>query len=337
MNKVRLEYIDLAKGICIILVVFHHLCATEFGSAHPFNIFVRSFRQPLFFILSGLFFKEYENFWAFLKRKINKLLIPFVCFYVFGYILNLILYPYAWREFTHKAIWGLYDEAISGNMPIWFLWCLFINNILLYLIVIISKKSKKYELLVFASLISVVGICGYCFGAAPDMQIPFFIDTALSTTPFLGMGYLLKRKTKLLEKQNWDKYLLLFSLLAFVWVFFFAGNPFFPSNNFLDCSFFSLYTCGLLGALGIIFFSKKIVRLPIISYYGRYSIMILSTHLPMYAILYNIANYCKISQSLRLHFVFFFLIMASYMIVIPLMKKYLPYITAQKDIIKISS
>lgn len=336
MKQDRLEYIDLARGICIVLVVFHHLCATEFGSSHPFNVFVRSFREPLFFVLSGLFFKEYENFWSFLKRKINRLLIPFVCFYAFGYILNLLLYPYAWKEFTLKAVWGLHDEAISGNMPIWFLWCLFINNILLYLITIVSKKAKKYELIVFISLISVVGTCGYCLGATPNMQIPFFIDTALTTTPFLGMGNLLKRKTNIFEKNSWDKHLLLFSSLMFIGVFFLAEMPFFPMNNYLDCNIFSLYSCGLLGALGIIFLAKRIVRLPIISYYGRYSIMILCTHLPLYAILYNVANYCMIRQSVYLHLIFFVIIMSSYIGIIPLLKKYMPYITAQKEVIKVS-
>lgn len=46
----RIEFIDLAKGICIILVVLLHIVPSA-------NIpELRFIRIPLYFILSGLFF-----------------------------------------------------------------------------------------------------------------------------------------------------------------------------------------------------------------------------------------------------------------------------------------
>ena len=57
----RMEFLDLAKGICIILVVAFHM--TKFYHLDmPAANFFKSFRLPLYFFLSGLFFKTYSGF-----------------------------------------------------------------------------------------------------------------------------------------------------------------------------------------------------------------------------------------------------------------------------------
>lgn len=48
MEKKRIEYIDLLKGFSIILVVWFH-------TAHP-AVIDYSFRMPLFFLASSIFF-----------------------------------------------------------------------------------------------------------------------------------------------------------------------------------------------------------------------------------------------------------------------------------------
>jgi fucose 4-O-acetylase-like acetyltransferase len=79
-NK-RIDFVDLTKGICIILVVMAHID----GAFAKFDesSMISCFRMPLYFFISGIFFKSYEGFAGFLIRKINKLLIPFTFFYRF--------------------------------------------------------------------------------------------------------------------------------------------------------------------------------------------------------------------------------------------------------------
>ena len=59
--KERIEYIDLAKGICILLVVLDHIAGYRYFSDgnYPMNDIFEQTRMPLYFILSGLFFKDY--------------------------------------------------------------------------------------------------------------------------------------------------------------------------------------------------------------------------------------------------------------------------------------
>ena len=75
--KDRIDFIDLAKGFCIVLVVFTHV-NSYFNLSYPLQETLSIFRMPLYFFLSGLFFKNYEGFCGFVKRKVNKLLIPFL-------------------------------------------------------------------------------------------------------------------------------------------------------------------------------------------------------------------------------------------------------------------
>ena len=71
----RIEWIDTAKGICIFLVVINHLClysgVLSNGSCSLIRVndFLSSFRMPLYFFLSGLFFKTYGGGKFFSSRR----------------------------------------------------------------------------------------------------------------------------------------------------------------------------------------------------------------------------------------------------------------------------
>ena len=72
----RIDFVDLTKGVCIILVVMAHV-----GGAFEqldTNSMLSCFRMPLYFFISGVFFKSYEGLFGFILRKINKLIIPFL-------------------------------------------------------------------------------------------------------------------------------------------------------------------------------------------------------------------------------------------------------------------
>ena len=56
-SKPRVEWIDLAKGVCIVLVVITHVFLVS-GVSFWLDSKMTSIRMPLYFILSGLFFKS---------------------------------------------------------------------------------------------------------------------------------------------------------------------------------------------------------------------------------------------------------------------------------------
>lgn len=85
MTKERLTYIDVAKGLLMVLVVFHHVDgnATKYGiinsavdDIHAFsNIFV-SFFMPCFFIITGYCSNFTKPFVRFLLGSIKGIMLP---------------------------------------------------------------------------------------------------------------------------------------------------------------------------------------------------------------------------------------------------------------------
>ncbi len=64
MAQKRIEFIDLAKGICILLVITVHVTS--------FNVpVIQSMRMPLYYILSGLFFKDYGGLGQLVKKNLT--------------------------------------------------------------------------------------------------------------------------------------------------------------------------------------------------------------------------------------------------------------------------
>src|ERR1700745_3599562 len=82
----RVDWVDYAKGICIVMVVMMHsvlgveLAAGETGFMHVLVAFAKPFRMPDFFLISGLFLPlVIDRDWRlYLDRKV----VHFAYFYV---------------------------------------------------------------------------------------------------------------------------------------------------------------------------------------------------------------------------------------------------------------
>ena len=121
----RIDFVDLTKGVCIVLVVMAHV-----GGAFEqldTNSMLSCFRMPLYFFISGVFFKSYEGLFGFILRKINKLIIPFLFFYLSAFLMKYIVWKIAPGVFQLPVSWNELlvvfhgHDLIKFNPPIWFL------------------------------------------------------------------------------------------------------------------------------------------------------------------------------------------------------------------------
>lgn len=337
MAKQRIEYIDLAKGFCIVLVVWYHV-ALFHNQAIPCSDFFKAFRLPLYFFLSGCFFKAYDGFFDFLKRKTNKLLIPFLFWFLLISVLgsnffvrvlhfNRELLPFGE---TFSALW--YEHF--PNEPIWFLLCLFEESILFYGIYKLSQKVGKYGDWVLLCSTIVLGFIGLTL-SLQGINLPLFLDSALSSIPFFAFGYFVYRKTDILKPNKYDKYLPLLIIVAFALVFPLCIPYSFMGNSFTPAACWVVYPCGMLGTYGVVMLSKLLKRLPLISYLGHYSIMVLVTHVEVYKLWVSVLKLVGLPWEYSCY-PNLLLTLLSYLVIIPLLKKFMPHVTAQKDIIKVS-
>lgn len=82
----RIDWVDYAKGICIVMVVMMHstlgveAAAGKQGFMHLFVEFAKPFRMPDFFLISGLFLARVigRDWRTYLDRKV----VHFAYFYV---------------------------------------------------------------------------------------------------------------------------------------------------------------------------------------------------------------------------------------------------------------
>lgn len=324
----RIEWIDLAKGICIFLVVFHHV-AVSLCMSYPLSTQITSFRMPLYFILSGLFFKTYEGFCGFIKRKINKLLIPFLFFLVTTSVI-----PYA--IISHDLSLKFFFTDMNGpiyNYAIWFLLCLFEINLLFYLIQEFSRRCSpngQTMVVLFTSII--LGCCGLLLGVARVWN-PLYVCTTLTALPFFAFGWWLRWHTQFLSSPirfQWDIPLLLVGLIL---VFICAVRVVYAFNYVPTNGAIYVHICGIAGTMMILMISKMIKKLPLLSFWGRYSIMILCTH---QVIIFAVGIlFKKVLSGIPLFMAVLSITLFVCHLSILVMKRYMPHVTAQKDVIKV--
>lgn len=295
--KKRIDYFDLMKGVCIILVILHHCDVLH-------SDMLRCIRMPLYFMLSGMFFKKYSGFLDFTIRKINRLLIPYgafmlLCFCIF-----------------HRV-----------NVPLWFLISLFYSYIMYYIIekYILDKFNSQY---INISFFIVVSLMAYCLSFVHinnkilNVMLRYFV-ISLSTIPYFYFSQTLRNKG-ILSKNYSNCFLIMVGIFGAAICYFSSVH----GINYRKALFeaYPLYYISAIGGVSAIWaVCYKIKKVPYFSYMGRYSIIVLVTHFPLIMTMkeYNIDKW---------------IITLSILIISPLlifiMKRYAPHITAQKDIIR---
>lgn len=324
MSQKRIEFIDLAKGICIVLVVIGHCGA-------PINIpGFEIVRMPLYFILSGLFFKDYGGGVNFFIKKMNKILIPFLFFYLVGCFAYYGIKAFAPRLLVTDAggILDIFTNRQFFNGPIWFLLCLFWCNIIFSQITInVKKDSARIPLVVL------LGFIGWFLGEK-GIFVPMFIDVALTALPFFAFGYYLK-KSEILYPNKLDRYNIVFAILFWSAAYIMTRTTEYRlSFHYNGLEGWSTYLISITSVLAVLFLCKTINHIPFISYCGRYSIVLLCVHHMIYRPLMVLLPKTGIEFLSEKWSIAIITLLLS-VLCIPICKRLIPWFIAQKDLIKL--
>ena len=264
-SQQRIEYIDILRGLCMVLIVWYH-------TDHP-DILDYPFYNTTLFFVSGMLFKPCA--WRlFLIKIIQKLIIPFSFFY-FIYYLFLITTNYLKYHVVSPDIslsifdvfrWYKDFDAYTCNYPLWFIWALLWAQSLTNLFVRITKKPV---FLFFISLaISSIG-CIYI----QHVPTPFIIGRSTTFLVYYVVGYLLSHY---LIHNNVNNRLLMISTL--MWLSFFIIKRFSMLSIFgvpidiLQNIAFSIILLQICKGLQHIFIHKALV------FFGINSIILFGMH-----------------------------------------------------------
>ena len=193
-QKKRIEYIDCIKGLTILWVVVYH-----FGPENIPEWVTIGYRMPLFFFLSGIFFRA-KPFKDFLIRRINTLIIPFICwmlitasYYFLKYdilapIIGIQHEPFNPSLLDMTKLFNVHNETVHDplliNPAMWFLISLPCVQIIFWGINFFLKK-KILPILLICTLLH---ICGIILFIKYDINGLFYIGWTLRYTIYYALG-----------------------------------------------------------------------------------------------------------------------------------------------------
>ncbi len=206
--KQRVEYMDIAKGIGICLVV---LCHAKF----PLNHFFTMFYLPMFFFVSGFFYNSREDIWTFFKKKFRGLYLCFLKWGIFFLVFRRIFvfigfYTYTVpEEFKSSTLiqiqkYSVLDYLISFikiillnvpeqlMRPLWFLGALFIAMIMMKVLdfFVFKRMSSIWIQIVIVAIVYVIGYLNF---------LPGFLSQGFVAMLFCWSGWKAK-EYRLLER-----------------------------------------------------------------------------------------------------------------------------------------
>lgn len=290
MEKKRVHYVDIAKGLLIILVVLHHIPQLEMNKSTAMqnvdnlSVLYISFFMPAFFVLTGMCSNFSKPFKIFIKKKFYSIMIPAFCLGFISMWINLIFSGVT--DIREYCKLGFRTFILYGG-TYWFLSALFIANNIYWLIKNkITNMVYKYLLLVFCLIVGVV--FQYC-----HIHDYWHVSQALVLVIFLNIGELF-RKYGLNLKKGTIAFLSYIGLLTLL----LALNmnvPYITAH--VNLSIFELpvfLLLSILGSVSIIVFSKVIEKKSVLEGLGKQSLVIYGLHISILSVIMKIyGTYCS--------------------------------------------
>ncbi|QXE01081.1 acyltransferase family protein [Terribacillus sp. DMT04] len=179
----REKWIDIAKGLSILLVVIGHWGHLEI------NHFLAWFRMPFFFFVSGLIFKYVakERYLLWSKKQVLQLMVPYLSY---GILFIFIFYPFnptsAYLiDTTYNFLYG--GMVLKGAHTIfWFITCLLLTR-LLFGFLLRYALSIQFIIIGSGYLLSHLLAVYY-----PNFSFPWNADVAFVTLGYFACGYYMK-------------------------------------------------------------------------------------------------------------------------------------------------
>lgn len=195
MKPERNVLIDILKGFAILLVVIGHSVQYNmpgnFDNSLIFRI-IYSYHMPFFMFLSGyVSFGTIDGSTSKLLLRFKTLIIPFWCWFLISYVVSLGVF-YLKGGSQPDFLKAVLEILKSPDRGLWFLWVLFLNILVLFASLKISRKYEEIALLSFYALFNmVIPLTGFgILGMASLMKLLLFFS----------IGYILNKHAYKLRK-----------------------------------------------------------------------------------------------------------------------------------------
>ena len=277
MQQKRLDYLDMAKGIGIFLVILGHI---EYIQEDTLK-WISSFHMPLFFVVGGILARlkqgEKRSVFQSIESRVRGVLTPYLSFSLMLLTMNTITHLLNSEALSGAALARQYVDTFTGYGVhiLWFLPAYFIAGTLFAVLTGTCKEWQRNFLIVLLA----AGAYGISAGLGLDRYVTWectlsgylgydILITVLRgilAMPFLVMGWYMTRLPK-----GWPALLLIpGSLLA-------LRAPVF------DLHYLNAFLC----CAGLIALVKALPVSRVLSWLGRNSLVIMCTHATFLVVYY---------------------------------------------------
>ena len=256
----RNKSFDILKGFGIILMIVAH----TYGPNRIIWDFIYTFHMPLFFIVTGYFYKQ-KPISELLKKNYNQLLVPYLTLCIIVTILTQLRQPHIIQSDIKSTLYGM--------GPGWFLIALFLARLEFHYI--LKFFPIKY---LFVSFLISSCICLIAY----YLELPSFLSffPSLVSLYFVAIGYYARTHSSLdfTEKHSY--------ISLFVGLILWLTTSLFGKVEMSQC-IFKLSVLDFFGSLGGTFLVYKLSQIidsrcyrtkNILSRAGKYSLVIFFFH-----------------------------------------------------------
>lgn len=289
MQKNRMRYLDIYKGIGIVLVLLGHIGTTPYY----LGLWLNAFHMPLFFVAAGLLIGENKLYdrdsMSIVSGRLRSVMIPYLWFSLIAILWDgakAFLTPA--QHFKLDMMNKLWDSlSLFGVSVLWFLPAFFVG------VTGYQLLRRKVSLGVALPVLAVVAVSLFLLRGMPEelaareMSAEVFLQKLLCVLPrgclgaFFcavgeGMGILVYR----LEGRKGIMFLIGLVMTA-------VGTFFAEINALVSMRYLVFGNMALfIGAAvcltgGVLLLCRCIEHFPVLEYMGKYSLIIMVTHLDL--------------------------------------------------------
>lgn len=315
MGNVRFDYIDIARGLAMLFVVWWHTMNTHTAWSDGWTM-------PLFFIIMGVFYKQQDSFKILLVKKINTLIVPLLVCSVPAVIVSLCKYGIG---DTFAIICNPYRNI---NGVSWFLVCMF-ECYVLYWIVNKIAGTKNMTHLTLCLILSLLGFyTSRMHVMGHRLVLPFYLSTAFTCLGFIVVGHWLSKYALSVSGGVNSIWKILIVLLFVGDVTLLHPKPVEMIWNYYEVVYIQFLADGVLGASAIIVMSSFLTPLLCpLKIVGKLSLLVLLLHGYIFSLI--------ISPLIGNGIIAFIVTIIATTLLAWTIDKWFPFITGRKPMIKL--
>ncbi|MGN1419254.1 MAG: acyltransferase family protein [Acutalibacteraceae bacterium] len=293
-KKQRIIWLDQLKAIAFLFVIIGHLEISE-----EFKSWIYSFHMPLFFFISGFTMnikKTYSTpFPEYFKKISKRILFPY-------FWISLVILPFKYLRVEYiehqempiaENIMGIFVSHSSlcqmVSLPLYFLTLLFLAQLLLWMLIKLSKGQFSMVLILSASILP-VSLCTI------DKPMPWHINVVPAAVFMMCIGKVLKNLyvsyDDKIQNCSIPKYLLAGFLFfsAGYWIWKYNGRISIFGNIYGE-DFFLCVLSAAATSCALAMIVMKLPEIKVLTYFGQNTLLYLGMHYELIRLLGSFEEY----------------------------------------------